>query len=92
MVRPIKPRCLKENPKAYYFKPRGIPLKKLKEVVLGPDEFEALKLHDCDNLTHIDAAKQMGISQPTFGRILNKTYKKIAQALVQGKAIKIEKK
>jgi len=92
MARPIKPRCLCGDPKAYYFKPRGIPLHLLEEVVLEADEFEALKLHDCDNLNQTEAAKKMNISQPTFGRILDRAYKKIAQALAQGKAIRIEKK
>jgi len=92
MVRPIKPRYLYANPKVYYFKPQGIPLRLLQEVVLDCDEFEALKLHDCDNLNQTEAAKKMNISQPTFGRILDRAYKKIAQALVLGKAIKIEDK
>jgi len=92
MARPIKPRCVYSNPRAYYFKPRGIPLRFLQEVVLASDEFEALKLHDYDALNQVEAAKKMNISQPTFGRILDRAYKKVAQALVLGKAIKIEKK
>ncbi|MFC1845725.1 DUF134 domain-containing protein [Candidatus Dependentiae bacterium] len=90
MVRAIKPRFLQGNPKVLYFKPRGIPMRCLEEVVLLPDEFEALKLHDVDNLKQEDAAKQMQISQPTFARILDKAYKKLAQAIVEGKAIRIE--
>ena len=91
MVRPIKPRFLKGNPRVYYFKPQGVPLRALEEVVLEPDEFEAIKLHDNDNLNQTDAAKQMHISQPTFARILNRACKKIAQAFVHGKAIRIER-
>jgi len=91
MVRPKKKRFLRCSPGSYYFKPQGIPLRMLQEVVLQKDEFEAIKLHDCDNLNQIDAASKMNISQPTFARILNRAYKKIAQALVFGKAIKIEK-
>lgn len=90
MIKARKPRCLQASPKVMYFKPRGIPLRCLEEVVLGHDEFEALKLHDVDNLPQIDAAQQMQISQPTFARILDKAYKKIAQAIVEGKAIRIE--
>lgn len=92
MVRPFGPRILKGNPSVLYFKPQGIPLRFLDEVTLAPDEFEAIKLYDCDNLSQISAAKEMGISQPTFARILQRAYKKIAQAIVSGKAIKIEKK
>jgi len=91
MTRPKKNRCLRFNPEVLYFKPRGIPLSTLEEEELFHDELEALKLHDVDGLDHIEAAKKMNISQPTFGRILDKAYKKIAIAVVKGKAIKITK-
>lgn len=92
MTRPKKDRCLKFNPEVLYFKPRGIPLSTLEEEELFHDELEALKLHDVDGLDQIEAAKKMNVSQPTFGRILDKAYKKIAIAIVKGKAIKITKK
>ena len=91
MVRPIKPRFLQGVPCVEYFKPQGIPLKALQEVVLTPDEFEAIRLHDDDGLDQITAAKRMCISQPTFARILQRAYKKMAQALVHGMAIRIER-
>ncbi len=91
MTRPKKDRCLKFNPEVLYFKPRGIPLSTLEEEELFHDELEALKLHDVDGLDQIEAAKKMNISQPTFGRILDKAYKKIATAIIKGKAIKITK-
>ncbi|MBU1084928.1 DUF134 domain-containing protein [Patescibacteria group bacterium] len=91
MPRPKKPRHLQFNPSVYYFKPRGVPLRCLEEVVLESDELEALKLHDVDGLEQIKAAEKMKISQPTFARILDGSYKKIAEALIKGKAIKIEK-
>lgn len=92
MTRPKKDRCLRFDPEVLYFKPRGIPLSTLEEEELFPDELEALKLHDVDGLDQIEATKKMNISQPTFGRILDKAYKKIAIAIVKGKAIKIIKK
>jgi len=92
MTRPKKNRCLRFNPEVLYFKPRGIPLSTLEEEELFHDELEALKLHDVDRLEQKEAAKKMNISQPTFGRILDKAYKKIATAIVKGKAIKIIKK
>jgi predicted DNA-binding protein (UPF0251 family) len=52
---------------------------------------EALKLHDVDGLDQMAAAEQMKVSQPTFGRILNKAYRKVAVALVEGRAIAIAK-
>jgi len=92
MPRPRIPRCLRFRPNVYYFKPQGIPLRMLEEVALLSDELEAIKLHDVDGLEQIDAAKKMNISQPTFGRILNSAYKKISEAIISGKAIRIEKK
>jgi len=89
MVRPKNPRCLRFNPEVLYFKPRGIPMSILEEEELFHDELEALKLHDVDGLDQVEAAKKMNISQPTFGRILDKAYKKIVIAIVKGKAIKI---
>ena len=91
MPRPKKSRHLRFKPNVYYFKPQGVPLRILKEVILEYDELEALKLHDIDGLEQIQAAKRMKISQSTFARILDKTYKKLAQGIINGKAIKIEK-
>ena len=90
MPRPKIPRCVRFNPDVYYFKPQGIPLRMLEEVVLLPDELEALKLYEVDGLEQTKAAEKMKISQPTFARILDSAYKKIANALIKGKAIRIE--
>jgi len=89
MPRPRIPRCMRFQPDVYYFKPQGIPLRELEEVILLPDELEALKLYEIDNLEQTEAAEKMKISQPTFARILNSTHKKIAEALIKGKAIRI---
>lgn len=91
MPRPRKPRCLRFKPSVYYFKPQGIPLRELEEVVLEDDELEAIKLHDVDGLEQIAAAKKMKISQSTFARILNSANKKLADGIIHGKAIRIEK-
>jgi len=77
------------QPDVYYFKPQGIPLRELEEVTLLLDELEALKLYEIDNLEQTEAAEKMKISQPTFARILSSTHKKIAEALIKGKAIRI---
>jgi len=92
MTRPKRSRCLRFRPNVYYFKPQGIPLRFLEEVVLLPDELEALKLHEVDGLEQIEAAQKMKISQPTFARILESAQKKVAQAIIKGKAIRIEEK
>jgi predicted DNA-binding protein (UPF0251 family) len=79
------------SPQVFYFKPQGIPLRELEEITLMPDEFEAINLYTIEEMEQTEAAQKMGISQPTFARILQRAYKKIAQAIVYGKAIRIEK-
>jgi uncharacterized protein len=90
MSRPKKCRCIACTPNAYYFKPRGIPLINLTEVSLKLDELEALRLADYEDLYHEAAAKRMNISRATFGRILDTARHKVAGAIVNGNALKIE--
>lgn len=92
MVRPRKPRRVMFDPNVTYFKPRAVPLSILEEVDLGVDELEAIRLCDLKGLNQIKAAKRMRISQSTLGRTLSSARKKIAEALTEGKAIKIRKK
>ena len=72
------------------FKPCGIPRHNLDYEVLTKDEIEAIRLADFEGLYQEDAAKEMEISRPTFSRILNSARKKIANALILGKAIEIQ--
>jgi predicted DNA-binding protein (UPF0251 family) len=90
MVRPIKFRRVMNEPDVNYFKPRGIPLRELKEITLTVGEFEAIRLKDFKEMDQTDAARKMNISQPTFNRLLKTARKKIAEAIATGKAIKIE--
>lgn len=89
MPRPKIRRCLQFNPNVRYFKPQGIPMSMLEEVELLPDEIEAIKLYFVDELDQTQSAEKMLISQPTFARTINSAFKKISQALIKGKAIKI---
>lgn len=89
MTRPKKYRNIKCDPAAHYFKPRAIPLCELEEVVLEADELESLRLADHIGLSHEEAAEKMDISRATFGRIVGKARGKVADALLNGKAIKI---
>ena len=91
MPRPKIARCLNFKPNVYYFKPRGVPLHELEEIVLLPDELEALKLHEVDGLEQIKSAEKMKISQPTFARLLSRAHQKVAKAIIKGRAIRIEK-
>jgi len=72
-----------------YFKPQGIPLRFLEEVELSLEEMEAIRLKNVQELEQTEAALKMKTSQSTFQRILTSAYKKITEALVEGKAIKI---
>jgi len=90
MARPRQCRRVGSIPESNYFKPRGIPLSVLEEVVLNVDEFEAIRLADLEGLYQEQAAEKMNVSRPTFGRIIESAHKKVADALVKGKALKIE--
>jgi len=90
MVRPRLCRRVRFNPDVTYFKPRGIPLRELEEVILPIDEYEAVRLKDLEGLEQEECAKKMNISQPTFHRLVLSARKKIADAIINGKAIKIE--
>lgn len=89
MARPIKCRRVACDVTASYFKPQGIPLCELDEVRLARDELEALRLADAEGLYQADAAARMGISRQTFGNILVRAHKKVATALLQGKALRL---
>jgi predicted DNA-binding protein (UPF0251 family) len=91
-MRPIKPRKICFNPEVIYFKPRGISLKELEEVELNIDELEVIRLCDLNNLEQIEAAKKMNVSRSTIQRIISSAREKIADAIINGKAIKINKK
>jgi len=89
-MRPKKTRFINFNPQTTYFKPRGIPMSSLEENILTVDELEALRLKNYKKLEQVKCAKKMKISQSTFQRILCLANQKIADALINGKAIKIE--
>jgi len=90
MVRPRKRRRVCIEPSATFFKPRGIPLSAVEKVTLAVEELEALRLAELQNMEQEKAAATMNVSQPTLHRILTAARRKVADALVNGKAIKIE--
>ena len=90
MTRPKYCRKVGCIPDANYFKPRGIPTSLLEEVVLSLDEFEAVRLADLNGLYQEEGARSMNVSRQTFGRIIESARRKIADALINGKALKIE--
>jgi predicted DNA-binding protein (UPF0251 family) len=90
MPRPRNFRRVGCLPQANFYKPSGIPLSVLQHITLTVDEFEAIRLTDLEGLYQKQAAKKMNVSRQTLGRILESARKKIADALVNGKALSIE--
>ena len=91
MTRPRLCRRIRFNPNVTYFKPQGVPMRHLEIVELTTEEAEALRLRNIKDLEQEEAAKKMNTSQSTYQRILSSAYKKITEALIDGKAIKIIK-
>lgn len=89
MPRPRLRRRIKFYPNITYFKPRGVPLVSLEVVELSAEEVEALRLKNVKGLSQEQAAEKMKTSQSTFQRILCSAQKKVSQAIIDGKAIKI---
>ncbi len=90
----VRPKCDKKVdfcPKYTEFKPDGCPEGK-KLIEIEPEEAEAMRLKNIENLDQIKAAKKMGISQSTFQRILASAYKKVSSALIEGNIIKLNEK
>jgi len=91
MPRPRLCRKIEFNPNITYFKPQGVPMRELKIVELTAEEIEAYRLRHINDMEQQEAADKMHTSQSTYQRILYSAYKKIADALINGKAIKIVK-
>ncbi len=88
MARPRSPRSVSARPVATLFKPGGVPA--LAQIRMTLDEFEAVRLADLEGLEHAAAAPKMGVSRQTFGRVLASARRKIAEALVFGRSLRIE--
>ena len=86
--RPLKVRKVGYLPRTLQFSPRGNPGRP-DEVELSFDQLEALRLSDWQGLSQSRAAKMMEVSRASFGRILRCARKKVVDALVHGKIIRI---
>ena len=89
MVRPRRCRRVWFEPNVTFFKPTGIRMAELEEAILTVDEFEAMRLKHYTGVNQKLAAEKMGVSQPTFSRILESAHQKATLALIEGKNIKI---
>ena len=90
MPRPPKCRHIEKLPTVSYFKPRGIPMSSLAEIILPLEGVEALRLVEIEGLDQDQASARMKISRQTLGRILASARKSLAEAVVLGKALRIE--
>jgi predicted DNA-binding protein (UPF0251 family) len=72
------------------FKPCGIKRNKIDRVILNEDEMEAIRLSDFEGLYQQECSNKMGISRTTFSRLIESARKKIADALLHKKALRIE--
>jgi predicted DNA-binding protein (UPF0251 family) len=77
-------------PQATYFKPAGMPARFLERVELSVEELEAIRLKDVEGLQQEECAERMRISRPTFHRVLESARRKVADSLINGKALRIE--
>ncbi len=92
MVRPLSDKKIKFDPKYTHFKPEGCPESKLNTICITPEEAEALRLKNIEELDQTTAAKKMGVSQSTFQRILASAYKKVSEGLIFGKELQLIEK
>lgn len=90
MTRPHKCRRIEGAPVAAVYKPAGIPKCRLEEVIITLDEFEAMRLADYEGLYQEEASARMNVSRQTFGNIIDSAHRKIADCLVNGKALRIQ--
>ncbi|MGB9936137.1 MAG: DUF134 domain-containing protein [Methanobacterium sp.] len=87
MARPRIFRKISGTPEIRCFKPETEDLDFIEPIEITIDEFEAIRLRDYHNVQQKKSAEIMGISQPTFHRILTSARKKISKALIEGNMI-----
>ena len=90
MPRPRMNRWIRHQPLVQFYVPQGVPPGRLRGVTLTLDGLEALRLADAEGLEQEQAAESMGISRPTFSRLLAEARGIVAKGLVNGWAIRIE--
>lgn len=87
-----KNRTINADHSGLSFKPCGLARKGLEVVILYEDEMEAVRLADYESLYQQECADKMGISRTTFSRLIESARKKIADALLNQKVLKSEKR
>ncbi len=87
MARPKIPRQICGSPAQSCFKPNGVPMGNLEKVFLEADEFEAIRLVDYQGMQQQQAAVEMGVSRQTLANLVKAARKKVADSLLNGKAL-----
>lgn len=77
-------------PQKTFFQPEGAAVSSIEEVLLTLDEYEAIRLADLEGLYQVQGASRMNVSRQTFGRIVEVAHRKLADVIVNGKALRIE--
>lgn len=90
MPRPPKWRKVEFIPDIQCFVPLNAQSKNVGENILKIEEIEAIRLKDIEKFEQEECAEKMEISRQTFQRILAKGREKIADSIINGKAIRIE--
>ncbi len=85
-----KQRCIDVDHSSLCFKPCGFKNSMLEEVLLLEDEMEAIRLADYEGLYQEECAQRMNISRTTFSRVVASARKKIAEALLHSKSLRIK--
>ena len=88
MARPKKSRVICSSPRHRNFAP--VVCASAEAIVMNADDYEVLRLHDLEHLTQSEVAEQMLVSRPTVTSLLCSAHEKLADALVNGKALQIE--
>ncbi|MFT8316203.1 MAG: DUF134 domain-containing protein [Clostridium sp.] len=89
MPRPVKYRKIENLPQYTYFVPMGRRKCEIEDIIIKVEELEAIRLKDIEDLNQEECAKKMHISRQTFQNIIDNARKKIATAIIEGKAINI---
>jgi len=87
MARPKIPRQICGSPAQSCFKPNGIPMADLEKIFIEADEFEAIRLVDYQGMQQQQAAIEMGVSRQTLANLVKAARKKVADSLLNGKAL-----
>ena len=90
MTRPTKLRQVTGIPAVTFFKPAGVPMSVLEMVTLAFEEIEAIRLKDIEDLHQEECARRMEVSRGTFHTILKSARGKLADAILNGKAIQVQ--